>query len=236
MNYRISPEAKVRITFAVFVLGLLIAWVASAATYETNSNTRTDHDSVTNTHWQSQSFVTASAHTITSIDINLCRNGSPAELQVDLFAVDGAHKPTGSALATSGGVTESTASSCTTYSLVNFPLTTEYELSNATEYAFVIHRTSALNTYELGLNSSQYGAGYSFYDNDSGATWTDDQPFDALFQINGNEIGAGSGTTTATSTEASLVGTIQLSFSFFLWFFIFFGLIFYFKIREQDRN
>jgi hypothetical protein len=124
----------------------------------------------------SQSFTTpANAATVASVRTTLAKSGSPTDnLQMDIYATDGASKPVGSSLGTSATIAgASIASTATSYL---FTFATPVAVSGSTQYAAVISRSGANdsgNSYQFvsaqtNVNSSE---GLSRY-NGSTLVWS----------------------------------------------------------------
>lgn len=130
----------------------------------------------------------ATAHSVTSIKLELKRTGSPGLVHVSLRAV-AAGVPTGSDLTT--GVLNATAMS-TAYKLQEFTMT-EYALLPATDYAIIIQldggvaATDFINWHQ-DSGGGGVTAGFGLHSHTSGIAWTSDTPADYLYEIYGNIV------------------------------------------------
>jgi len=132
------------------------------------------------TKWYSQNFTPSSSYTISSVEINITQTSSDDDLTVGLYAVDGDHKPTGSALATG---TIAGASISATQAWVSCAFTASYDLTASTEYTIVIHTNDVGNIVNwYGELTGNVYAGKSFYSSDSGSTWAESTVSDVSFR------------------------------------------------------
>ena len=130
-------------------------------------------ESLYGANWKAQTFLTdADTNRITSITLYLKKTLAPTgNFEIELFAVDGSNKPTGSAL---GNVTKTCASITTSYVLYNFEFSSPVAVDPSTTYAFVIKATSgdASNFVQYyRTNATVYADGGLTISADSGASW-----------------------------------------------------------------
>lgn len=119
-----------------------------------------------------QTWTTTSAYTVASISI---KKGSNArgDLTIMLYDVDGAHKPSGAAKATSNTIA---MASVTQNGWNRFYFTTPCALSDATEYAFTLMSTNVSGNADsilLQYDTTCYAGGFLWKTHNSGATWSD---------------------------------------------------------------
>lgn len=134
--------------------------------------------------WGAQTFtVGIVSHTITSVKLNVYKDGNPGTITVSIKAVDINGKPTGNDL-TSG-----------TYdgnSLTGYPgqwITinlTEYVLSASTMYAIVIRSNGNYFRLQVDWSSPSYSGGAYQHSTNSGVSWTTLTTGDFLFEVYGN--------------------------------------------------
>lgn len=148
------------------------------------------------TDWAAQSFTASSAYRLSRIDIR-CAKGVGDDvgvITVSLYAVDGAGKPTGSALAT-GSIANVDIGDTSSYSWVPCTLASSYSLTNVTKYAIVVHGVS-LNASNViywsadddGAGASDYAGGDGIYSVNSGTDWTVTTIRDELFRCYGSAV------------------------------------------------
>jgi len=156
--------------------------------------------------WGGQYWTTSEAYTIESVEF-WCAKGvgdNVGTIEVELYAADGAHKPTGAILA-SGTIDDGDIGDTTAYSWVSCTFTVPYALSNATEYCLAIHGDS------LSASDILYGAsddtGYAdaarLFSADGGSSWTVVTANDTLFRTykaGGTVYGEGTKTVTGAGT------------------------------------
>jgi len=124
--------------------------------------------------WPAQTFVTSSAYIIESVELYLYRDGDPGTVTVSLYAADGAHKPTGAALATMTMTGTDLPNGSGAVAWYNFVFDTPYALSNATEYVIVVHCTGVNSSNDVNWRykiTGAYANGTFAYSTDSGGSW-----------------------------------------------------------------
>ena len=136
--------------------------------------------------WLCQTFTTIDALTVSSIKfyVNLFNDNA---FKVEIYAVDGNHKPTSSALVTETHVTSGAGFGETRWETVTF--TSPPTLDATTEYALVIYKASASNTayWRYDNSSSTYTDGQRGKSTNSGSSWTmDGIATDYMFEIWGS--------------------------------------------------
>lgn len=140
-------------------------------------------------NWYAQSFTNGTGTpTITGGTLNCDKAGVPADdLTVALYAVDGAFKPTGAALATCDILSANLVTS--TEGDIRFTFGTPYTLTASTQYALVFSSpssTAAANSPRVGISStSKLTGGNRLTSTDSGATWTLNSTSDVCFELSG---------------------------------------------------
>ena len=172
----------------IFCVGSLVVAASSPIRYE-YLNTGGDGDSaiIHGSNWTAMQFTTGtSAHTITSIRLDLKRTGTaPGTVTVSIREADAAHKPTGSDI--SAGTLDGDDFT-TSYTWYEFTIG-EASLENSTEYTIVLRAESGNATNNIQWHKDTGGGladAVGFYSTDSGITWTSDTPIDYLFEIWGN--------------------------------------------------
>jgi hypothetical protein len=148
--------------------------------------------------WTFQSFTTTVGYSLTRVDFYLSKGAGDnvGNISIRVYAVDGAGKPTGSALA-SGTIADSDVPesgspgpdwiTCTFSSSVN--------LSSATKYAIQINAPSCSASDVLyvsydddGLGASDFAGGDQGWSTDGGSSWNVDTTQDNLFKAWGDNI------------------------------------------------
>lgn len=132
-----------------------------------------------------QYWTTSEAYTIESVEF-WCAKGvgdNVGTVEVELYAADGAHKPTGSILA-SGTIDDGDIGDTTAYSWVSCTFTVPYALSNATEYCLVVHGDSfsASDTFYMAADDTGYANAARLFSADSGSNWNVITANDTLFR------------------------------------------------------
>lgn len=180
--------------------------------------------------WAAQSFTPSTTHYISYVKLKCFRNtyvlGDPGNLIIDIYATDGAGKPTGASL--SSGYTNANIFTLDTGGAWYQINMSAYELIATTKYAIVLHLPSgdvgAWIKWRLDGSAPAYADGAWLWSNDTGATWNEDVNYDGMFEEWGT-IGAPS--TPSTSGNELLNNTIGLiiaigvcltTFGFFLSF------------------
>lgn len=136
--------------------------------------------------WSGEYWTTSEAYTIESVEF-WCAKGvgdNVGTIEVELYAADGTHKPTGAILASGtiddGDVPESGSG----WEWVSCTFTVPYALSNATEYCLVIHGDS-LSATEIFYGTSDdtgYADAARLWSADGGSSWTVATANDLLFR------------------------------------------------------
>lgn len=139
---------------------------------ETENNAGTTTQGV---NYTSQTFTTGTYQTkLKSIDMLLIKTGAPSgNIAVDIFAVDGSHKPTGVSLGTKTLVASTPPG--TYMSWVNFAFASEITVTPATEYAIRMTVVSGgAGDYVKWVygSGSTYSGGQAWTSNDAGGTWS----------------------------------------------------------------
>ena len=157
---------------AIFVSqGTTISDASILQSQLTNNGTNSD---IFGVNQACQTFTTATnQNRISVVDLLVNKVGTPVgNLVFDLYAVDGAHKPTGASLAT---VTTTGTTLPSGLDWQTFTLSSEITVSPATEYAMVCKAlsTDTTNRIEWSYGSGDtYSGGQPFTSADAGSTWT----------------------------------------------------------------
>lgn len=178
-----------------------------------------------------QTFTTSDAYSLTSVKMMNYISSYPTEnvgdVILEIFAVDGSSKPTGSALATStlaaadiqiGSPSRPADPDDADWTV--FELTVPLDLDASTEYAITIRTTNAgggRNMFVIKTNTTPlYADGVNWFTSDGGSVWQG--PFsDSLFQTWGENTGTFIDASVDVSTEvdvdveASLAGVVSAS-------------------------
>ncbi len=173
----------------LFLLFSIPAIAATPALHEyLNTGGDADSTSVYGVTYLAEQFTSeATAHSVTSIRLNLKRVGSPGTMIVSLRNAS-AGLPTGIDLAY--GYLNGSAIS-TAYTWYEITLNTEYALSASTQYAVVIGAPNGTVTdYISWYNDSGGGLANAVGSSSTngGITWVDGSPKDYLFEIWGNTV------------------------------------------------
>jgi hypothetical protein len=122
--------------------------------------------------FQGQTFTPTESHNLSSIILNLKREGNPqGNLIVEIYNVDAEGKPTGSPLASMQVVAGKIPASLTQ---VEFILPTWLSLNAGTTYAIVVKCPQGDSSNYINWassNNNPYARGSRVYSNDGGATW-----------------------------------------------------------------
>ncbi|MHC4464521.1 MAG: hypothetical protein ACYS30_24290, partial [Planctomycetota bacterium] len=137
-------------------------------------------------NWGGQTFIPSEDYTLYSLAIPLFRGAgdTPGAMTVDIYAVDGNNKPTGSALATGtilAATIDALPTSVASATWTEVSLTTPYDVTASTTYAIVAHcdDAGAGETAHWVSNTSARTDIYGSYSSDTGSSWT-------IFATNGN--------------------------------------------------
>ncbi len=145
--------------------------ISAEAIYPDKITAGTATQAVWGTLWSGQNFITTVGFPIGTINLRLSKTGSPSgNLNVDIYAADGDHKPTGGLLS-SGSIATSALSGVADYAIS----LTSYTFSNATDYCIIVSVPSGDNANYIiwYKNSSGVEADwYSGTSNNSGSTWS----------------------------------------------------------------
>ena len=147
--------------------------------FEYFSATAAASANVYDTTWQTQTFTIGTLGSnvkqyVNRISILAYRVGSPGDVTISIKAVDAAHKPTGSALATST-VSANAWTEVVTGLWYDFDMVIPYELAASTEYAIEVKATTGDSSNKivwLKKATSGYAGGLDGASTDSGSTWT----------------------------------------------------------------
>lgn len=135
-----------------------------------------------------QTFTAGSSYRLTQLSVRLGRYiyNPAATITVNLYAVDGDHKPTGASLASTTKSIKSLPDlngfaahfGCSPWSVFTFG--TPYEVSSGTEYAIVFSCDLASLVGWTGETS--LSSGYALYSANTGSSWTTFDGWDFTFQ------------------------------------------------------
>ena len=159
----------------------------------TDSHTATKNDffGIQGNEYEYQTFTPSVAYPTTSVDLLLYRVGSPGTITVELFAVDGSHKPTGSALA-SGTTSGDTLTTSTDGEYRKITWSSAYSLSASTEYAIRAKATSGDGSnyacWNIVFGSGGYTGGLAGRSTDAGVNYTTYATSDFDFKVYGNTV------------------------------------------------
>ena len=132
-----------------------------------------------------QSWTAASGYTLEKVALLLYRVGSPGTITLELYAADGAQKPTGSALAT-GTLDGDTLTTNTAGEWVDISYSVGYAVTNAVQYVHVVTASSGDASNKLGwrLDSSSptYAGGLYLSSSNNGSTWGTVATIDFMFE------------------------------------------------------
>lgn len=149
----------------------------------------TENDAGTNTYgvnFSAMTFTTGTFQTkITQFDLMLMKAAAGGDIQIDIYAVDGSHKPTGASL----GSATVTAASIVTTNQAWYSFALALTVTPATEYAIVakVITGTAVNYIRWSVgNGNTYSGGQAWTSADAGATWSS-QANDFAFRVWGYE-------------------------------------------------
>lgn len=147
------------------------AWIMQSQLTEND----TDQD-VYGVNFYTQTFTTSKyQNRISQIDLLLMGVGAVGanNFQMDIYAVDGAHKPTGASLATKTVLANAIPNTYIYWQ--SFVLASELTVTPATEYAivckFISGSAAAYVEWQTGTGDT-YTSGQPFQSTDAGATWS----------------------------------------------------------------
>jgi len=146
-------------------------------------------------HWRGQSWTTTSAYTLSRVEVNIQKLGTPGTVYVLIQGVADLGLglvPDGSTIA-SGTIDVATIS--TSYGFVPCDLTVPVALNNATQYAIVVHvdPVDAGNSITWSLGDDLYAGGAAQYDNNGGNSWDGPKDADLGFKTYSGEGGGAAG-------------------------------------------
>ncbi|GAG61835.1 unnamed protein product [marine sediment metagenome] len=143
--------------------------------YESYASGEDSIASIYSTVYWVQTFQSSTAHTVTSVKFKLYRIGSPGSITIDIKAVDGDGKPTGTSMAT-GSYDCDAITTDTDGELIEITLSYGAALTADTEYAIICMALSATgaNVIRARMDSSSptYSNGNVVFSNTSGASWS----------------------------------------------------------------
>jgi len=144
----------------------------------------TDNTSYANfTDWKSQVFTTTGAFKITRIDVKWLKNVSTGNFLLELMAVDGSDKPTGSVLSTGSATIASLPADGSGDATARTTVTmSAYTLSATTKYCLRVRAETDGGSFGVrALIAGAYAGGSFFTSANSGVDWSDiswDMDFD----------------------------------------------------------
>jgi hypothetical protein len=161
--------------------------------------------------WRGNTFTTGSAFDLTRVDIYINKplNDDVGVLDIEIYAVDGDHKPTGAAL---GSATLDDAGVFNEYFWCHALFGTPVSLSAATEYAMIVHGTS-LSATEYIITNRDAGTlvGYLLNSTDGGSSWTTDGAvFNFLFKVYSDAASYVDITGTCSASASVVGGTLEV--------------------------
>jgi hypothetical protein len=135
--------------------------------------------------WFGQSFTTTSAYTLGYIKFKGYKSSSsPGILTASIFAVDGAFKPTGSALVTGTMDGNSLIQDGTSVGAwYTITLNAGVALANGTMYALVLKCDANYVTWKADTSAPSYATGNYLYSADAGVNWTLAAANDFMFEL-----------------------------------------------------
>lgn len=149
-----------------------MSWVATE--YESYTAGEDGAGPVYGIIWMAQTFTPTTTHNVTRIRLKIFRSGNPGTLTVSVQGVDVGGDPDGTDLCV-GTVNANAFTTDTAGEWEDIDMTTQTELTAATQYAIVVRAVDGNATNYLGWRKNSAG-GYAggTYDQsgDSGTTWT----------------------------------------------------------------
>lgn len=192
---------------------------------DTYNQTETDYYDVQLTHYTGLVYVPTSDYTVCSVEI--FTDGAEST-RLDLYAVDGSHKPTGSSL--DNGTVTTTAGGFTLWNLGG-----AVSATNGTPLALVLSSTNVagFGSQPSVSNISAVSGNYLLRSTNSGVTWTATASGDSFrYNIYGCDGGGGG---TSTSTATSTINQIQNNIFFSIILF-FLGIWFIMNILNYGKR
>lgn len=184
----VELDADLKPTDATYTLGYAdpVTSYNEEIAYDTNDDT---HLTITDVNWGFQSFTTVGAFDIARVDIKIWKSGSPGTGTVAIYAVDGAGKPTGSALVSQ--TFDGDALSASPGAFITVTFASAYSLSAATKYAIVVHGSVPIGTGSMGwrvdISAPTYADGNGGSSGDSGSSWSNGG-WDSMFRIDSESV------------------------------------------------
>lgn len=169
--------------------------------------------------WMFQTFTTTSSYTITSVYLLLYRAGLPSTLNIEIYACDASHYPTGVALC-SGTTDGDTLDTSSPFTKRQITLGAGALLVDATEYAIVLKDLTGIDppAVRWRVDSDGSGGGYAGgrqgYTTDGGASWgLYGASQDAMFEVWGDAGGGGgwAGTVDSILNPSGVDGILPVS-------------------------
>lgn len=154
--------------------------------FETNSGVKTGAVEFSATTTEvAETFTLESNQSVSKAKLLLYRSAAaPEDLNVELYAVDVNHKPTGSILV-AGTIDCSAITEEVTGEELTVTFGTPYVGSVDTEYALRISRTSVTAGSIFVIYSADENRGLYFLSSDTGSSWTIDDDKDVVFTLYG---------------------------------------------------
>lgn len=155
-----------------------VAWIDGTRVYEFYDVNDDNEDNIYGVNWRAQTFTNGitgnyEKFNVVAVELKLLRVGDPNNVEIGIYAVDGANKPTGSALATGSlnGYSVTTEAGGDWYRIELSPV----ELQPGTMYAIVISApygdASNYLIWRKDATGPTYTGGTSETSNDSGVSW-----------------------------------------------------------------
>lgn len=193
--YQPAADIKRITAFNEFMSEKLMSGVFPEQMYERYITGESGWDAVFGADWLGQTFTVGTTgdnynHNITKVKLLLGRTGSPGTLTVEIYAADGAGKPTGAVLSTgsiNGNDIQEMAS--TTWYDISM---SSYQLSASTKYALVIYAAGGDSDNRVWWRnddtSPTYTGGAEVESVNSGGTWNVNAGTDCLFEEYGQRV------------------------------------------------
>ena len=158
------------------------------------------------TAWYGQSFTAGSSYTVARVAFLMYRSGTPGNVPVNLYATDGASKPTGAALATVTFDADTlTTNSDGEWKELTFDA--PYSVVSGTKYAIIPEPTAGNLYLHRDVTSPTYTGGNVLYTGDGGSSWTLLTTQDMMFKT----YTAGTGANAEGTKTVTAAATVELA-------------------------
>jgi hypothetical protein len=159
--------------------------------YEYYNTGDSGQDAIYGSRWRAQTFTPSTAHTITSVKLELFRTGSPGTVTVSIKATS-SDKPSGADLC-SGTTNGNTLPTGSPYEWREITLGSGYDLSASTMYAVVVRISGGSSgnciKWRADKTSPTYTGGTAVDSRNSGSSWSIRTGKDFMFEDWGDPIG-----------------------------------------------